>query len=162
MKNLLFTCLAIGIWSCHVTKKTTSKDQVRFKSYIPLAYFRGDTSAYLIKNFVKNQQDYLKKPLAELFKKSEVPVIDYIPLFGGYTQEFTIGVSLNFYRKNILYLKIKQHKKPAQLVIYLSRFPRKPATELLKTYNGKFSDSVKAFYGTRIIDSINFVHYPLN
>jgi hypothetical protein len=107
------------------------------KDYKPLLSFKGDTSAYILYNFVENQNCYYQKPLKTLLSKLEIPVVSCIPLTTGLDDGPVgiYGVELKFYDIWTIDRKIAQKKEPAILVIFWNDLMEKePAIEFGKMH----------------------------
>ena len=134
-------------------------------AYKPLASFKGDTSKYLIENFVSHQQPYKNKELNVLLHRLEVPVKGYLANTGGdYVEKGEemqcVAITLDFYNGYEIDREVKNKKEPARLVISWKKpFSFENSIRLYRKFHCGYTDSVRRFYGKQVIDSITYVHY---
>lgn len=132
--------------------------------YKPLKSFNGDTSGYLIRNFVTYQQDYQNKALNTMLEKLEVPVAGYLVINGGNKGEEVptkcVGIYLRFFSWKDIEQKKRAKQNPAVLYVrFKTPIALEEANVLRRRNKGAFPDSVRMFYSKQIVDTINYVHY---
>jgi hypothetical protein len=133
--------------------------------YRSLEKYNGDTSSYLIENFVVHQKYFRNKPLNIFLKKNEVHVESYTYILDGFDGEKggtpkCIGIYLEFYKYNEIQQKIKAKQEPAVLAVYWKNWlPSADPIRLSRKHYSFYSDSLQLYYWKQIIDSINYVRY---
>jgi len=136
----------------------TNKTQQYYK---PLATFNGDTSAYLLDNFVTHQQYYLNKPLNVLLKQLEVPVVKCMASFnGGDAEEGCRGLYLYFYPSRTIDKKVRDKKEPAVLVINFKKLLQKEPINSFLMKNTPIAIVMRAYNGQDTnVGNISYVKY---
>ncbi|GGI25205.1 hypothetical protein [Pedobacter mendelii] len=133
------------------------------EKYKPLSSYSGDTSLYIIENFVTNQAFYKQKPLNVLLNRLEVPIKDFV--YGSDTDdhEYTTHVSITAYQNAEIERKVKLKKEPAILVIYWTKSVKiLEVTQVVRKNQGVWNKDLADFFGEQVIDHIGYVKYPVN
>ncbi|GGI25215.1 hypothetical protein [Pedobacter mendelii] len=133
------------------------------EKYKSLSSYRGDTSLYIIENFVTNQEFYKQKPISVLLNRMEVPVKYF--LLGPDTDDllYSTNISICAYSSSEIERKIKLKKEPALIVIYWTKpILSTKIYDLLKQKGRVWNKDLADFFGTQIIDHIGYVKYPVN
>lgn len=167
MKSLVITLLLLiqivpNSYKSHVVAVRVHLKQLPYRS---LASFKGDTSKYLIENFVNHQHPYKNKELNVLLHRLEVPVKGYLANIGGdYVEKGEVmqcvAITFDFYDGREIDRKVSSKKEPAELIIFWKKpFSFENSVHLYRQFNNRYTDGVKRFYGKQIIDSISYIRY---
>ncbi|GGI25209.1 hypothetical protein [Pedobacter mendelii] len=133
------------------------------EKYKPLSSYSGDTSLYIIENFVTNQAFYKQKPLNVLLRTLEVPVKYFV--YGSDTDDMLNSktVSIGAYNFSEIEKKTKKKMEPSILVIYWNKpLSIDRITKLVRKNSRKWEGEVSELFGEQVIDHIDYVHYNFN
>lgn len=163
MKALNILILITFFCACTVQKRSVKQnagDNEINKNYRSLTNYNRDTSAYMIENFVKNQEFYKQKPISVLLNKLEVPVKYFV--YGSDTDDglYSKTISIAAYTFSEIERKKKRKTEPAILVIYWDKpVLVEDITKLVKKNERRWDGEVANIFGKQIIDHIDYVHY---
>ncbi|GGI25211.1 hypothetical protein [Pedobacter mendelii] len=147
-------------------QQTVYSKNIRYQQgvkYKPLSSYQGDTSKYMLENFVTNQEFYKQKPTSILLNKMEVPVKYF--LHGPDTDDhlYSTNVIIGAYSFSENERKVKLKKEPAILVIYWTKpILTAKIDTLLKQKGRVWNKDLADFFGKQIIDHVGYVKYNIN
>ncbi|GGI25207.1 hypothetical protein [Pedobacter mendelii] len=166
MKALNIFILLTLLFACKAQRPSSIQkvnELVENKIYKPLTIYQGDTSKYMLENFVTNQEFYKQKPICVLLNRLEVPVKDF--LHGPDTDDhlYSTNLSISAYSTLEIEKKIKLKKEPAILVIYWTKPILTAKIDTLLNQKGRiWNKDLADFFGNQIIDHVGYVKYNIN
>ncbi|GEM_PF-4962245 len=158
MKNfiLILSFLFFGCGS--VSKNILSNSKTIIKNeYMPLSQFKGDTIAYIKKNFIENKDKYLGEKMKVLLNELELPILKYNV---GITENLkeVYCISFIFSTDSEIDKKINSGTIPSIINVFIDQPVEisKPLS-LLKESKQQWKEKEILFWGSQKIKDIGII-----
>jgi hypothetical protein len=162
MRKYIFIVLVITLSSCGIFQNSNSKgDQAK---YISLAKTGNDTTLYVMHNFINGKAKYIGKPLKELLKDLEIPIVSYrldVPVQNEFKGPWTYGsIKLSPYTIKEASKRFDANEKPVSILIsWPERLLDAPLDSVYDMTKGKWTEASINFFQNTIIGDIRTVNY---
>jgi hypothetical protein len=162
-KLILLLWVLVGCKSVHQQTKVSggSGDQQRtLVGYKNLESYKGDTTAYLYQNFVKQKRKYVNQPLDKILKQLEIPILKYTFTPNGQDLSTSPGIMLKIYDERRLFHMEKTKENPNILLITWSKpLPIEEAREVLAKSFANWDKNAQQYYSTKMVGNVQITGY---
>jgi hypothetical protein len=142
------------------TTVSTLSQPSKPRSFVPLTKYNGDTTRFMVDNFITNKQNYLNKPFSNLIDDIQLPVFDYIQGSSAHNTEISPFIILKFNKPTEEDNKISQNKLPLTLIVQWGNpVSMKEVNDLIKNNNYKWTKEVKDYFNKQNVGDIKIQNY---
>lgn len=138
---------------------TAPKDSLPYKNF---EMFKGDTLSYLRNNFIVRKEYYQYKPLSDLLKDLEIPILKYTIIAHPH---FSIhdklkGIYLKFERDADILNKYDLKKVPDMLIItFKDSVDIKTIRPMLRRGKSLWTKESETYFSRKHVGNISMTHY---